>query len=83
MLHNQYVTEKLRELQNERRDLLLGMRMAEAAAAERRPKHKPVIGPVLRAAGRTLRRAGEGLEGWGSPEPDGDRRLEREREPAR
>ncbi len=78
---NEYVAQKLRELQDERRDALLSMRMAEAAAARHPRRSKPVFGPVLRAAGRALRRAGEGLEGWGSPELDRDRRLQRKREP--
>ena len=38
-----------------------------AALAGEPRKTKPVIGPVMRIAGRTLRRAGEGLEGWASP----------------
>jgi hypothetical protein len=76
---NEYVAHKLRELENERASPLLRVRMAEAAANARQPRPKPVIGPVLRAAGRTLRRAGEGLEGWGSAEVDRDRRLRAER----
>jgi len=77
---NEYVSHKLRELENERTAPLLRMRMEEIAT--KRPRSsKPVIGPVLRAAGRTLRRAGEGLEGLGSPEFDHERRL-RKREPA-
>ena len=79
MQMNEYVAQKLRELDNERTDSMLKMRMAEGAVSKRRRTPKPVIGPVLRAAGRTLRRAGEGLEGWGSPELDGERRLHAER----
>ncbi len=79
MQMNEYVAQKLRELENERTDSLLKMRMVEATASKRRRTPKPVIGPVLRAAGRTLRRAGEGLEGWGSPELEHDRRLRADR----
>ena len=79
MQMHEYVTQKLRELENERMDSLLKMRTAETFASKRRRTSKPVIGPVLRAAGRTLRRAGEGLEGWGSPEPNRERRLHAER----
>ena len=79
MQMNEYVAQKLRELENERTDSLLKMRLAESVASERRQTSKPLIGPVLRAAGRALRRAGEGLEGWGSPEPDRERGLHAER----
>ncbi|TMB69653.1 MAG: hypothetical protein E6J43_03905 [Chloroflexi bacterium] len=78
---NEYVTQKLRELENERAGSSLKMRLAEAAASDRRRRSKPFIGPLLRAAGRTLRLAGEGLEGWGSAEPDSERRLNAERRP--
>ena len=83
MQMNEYVAQKLRELENERPDSLLKMRLAESVASERRQTSQPLMGPVLRAAGRTLRRAGEGLEGWGSAEVDRERRMRREREPAR
>jgi len=79
MQMNEYVAQKLRELENERTDSLLKMRLAESVAGDRRQTSKPLIAPVLRAAGRTLRRAGEGLEGWGSPEPDRERGLHAER----
>ncbi len=69
---NEYVAEKLRELEEERLTrALIGRR--ELIDNDERPHAKPVIGPVVRAAGRTLRRAGEGLEGWaarGSTEAD-------------
>jgi hypothetical protein len=81
MQMNEYVAQKLRELDNERQHPLLELRMA-AESHQRRKTSKPVFGPVLRAAGRTLRRAGEGLEGWGSPEFDEEHRLRRKREPA-
>lgn len=68
---NQYVDEKLRELERERTaQALLLMREARETKARER---KPVFGPVIRAAGRTLRRAGEGLESWASPSPERER----------
>ena len=56
MLIDPYVTEKLREL-----DIDLARR------APPRPAPSPVLGPLARAAGRALRRVGEGLESWSNP----------------
>ena len=56
MLIDPYVTEKLREL-----DIELTRR------APPRPAPSPVLGPLARAAGRALRRMGEGLESWANP----------------
>lgn len=57
---NFYVYEKLREL--------------EAEQAEKRhfpeptaPRRRPLFGALAAVAGRTLRRAGEGLESWATP----------------
>ena len=66
MMMNEYVAEKLRQLEEERLTRALTVRR-ELIGRKERPRAKPVIGPVIRAAGRTLRRAGEGLEGWASP----------------
>ncbi len=79
MLH-EYVAEKLRELDGERLDRALIVRR-ELEDQNITPRSKPVIGPVIRAAGRTLRRAGEGLEGWASPPPasESEQRLRVER----
>jgi hypothetical protein len=52
-----YVSEKLRELEEDRE---------RRAPVRPPPRRKPVVGPVARRAGRTLRRIGEGLEAWGS-----------------
>jgi hypothetical protein len=53
-----YASEKLQELEVD----LLRLR------AERpRPEKKPVLRPMARWAGQTLRRLGQGLESWGSP----------------
>ncbi len=76
---NEYVAEKLRQLESERTDSVLRMRMAKLVESNNKPTSRLVIGPVLRVAGRTLRRAGEGLEGWGSRELDRERKLRAER----
>jgi hypothetical protein len=67
MLMNEYVVEKLRELDEERLTLAALNNRDKADAGRGMRRTKPVIGPVMRIAGRTLRRAGEGLEGWASP----------------
>ena len=56
MLIDPYVAEKLRKL-----DIELTRR------APPRPAPSPVLGPLARAAGRALRRMGEGLESWANP----------------
>ncbi len=57
-----YTREKLREFEEERR-------------ARHRvhpvPAPAPLAAPLLRRAGRTLRRLGEGLEAWGAGRPEG------------
>jgi hypothetical protein len=55
-----YVSEKLRELEDE---------AARRTPERPLPNRKPVLGPVARRAGRALRRIGEGLEAWGSAPP--------------
>jgi hypothetical protein len=56
MLTDLYVREKLWELEADRR------------AQPRLPSTPaPVLSPIVRAAGRALRRMGEGLESWASP----------------
>jgi hypothetical protein len=59
---NHYTSEKIREAELE----LAAIRMRHQPPRRKRP---PVFGPVLRAAGRTLRRAGEGLESLASAPP--------------
>ena len=83
MMMNDYVAHKLRELENERLDrTLIAAKMQEASDSHtQRPKAKPVIGPALRVAGRTLRRVGEGLEGWASPPSAEDGQLATRRPP--
>ena len=56
MLTDLYVREKLRELEADRRAL---PRLPSTPAS--------VLGPIARAAGRAMRRMGEGLESWASP----------------
>lgn len=75
MLH-EYVAEKLLELESERLDRALTVQR-ELLDRDGQARSRPFIGPVLRAAGRTLRRAGEGLEDWASP-ADCDKRLRAE-----
>jgi hypothetical protein len=75
MLMNEYVVEKLRELDEERLTQAVLVERARASRSTGARTSKPVIGPVMRVAGRTLRRAGEGLEGWASRrEPESDTR---------
>jgi hypothetical protein len=71
MFANEYVAEKLRELEEERLARAEAQRQTLVVPSHRRRTGKPVIGPLIRVAGRTLRRAGEGLEGWAAPaEPE-------------
>ena len=64
---NDYVAQKLRELDEERINrTLIAARMGQESGRPR-PKGKPVVGPALRLAGRRLRRVGAGLEGWAEP----------------
>ena len=61
---NDYTVLKIRDLENERLSrTIIAVKMEEASASER-PKARRVIGPALRFTGRTLRRVGEGIEGW-------------------
>ncbi|MEE8345798.1 MAG: hypothetical protein V3S20_00485 [Dehalococcoidia bacterium] len=56
-----YVSEKLRELEEER---------ARRKAGRPAPKRGPVLlGPAARRTGRALRWLGEGLEAWGTARP--------------
>jgi len=76
MLHNTYASEKLRELDEERLTRALVLKRGLTAQKDGPRNGKPIIGPVIRAAGRTLRRAGEGLEGWATgAQPDAENRL--------
>ena len=56
-----YVSEKLRELEEER-----ARRGAGRPAPQRRPG---LLGPAARRTGRALRWLGEGLEAWGTARP--------------
>jgi hypothetical protein len=67
MLMNEYAVEKLRELNEESLGRTVLIQRAKAAQGAGIRRNKPVVGPVMRVAGRTLRRAGEGLESWASP----------------
>ncbi len=61
MQQDMYVREKLRELQEEQ---LARLRLPQATY-----RRRPVAGPLVLTAGRTLRRMGERLESWASPAP--------------
>lgn len=61
MWNHIYVSEKLRELEEERM-----RREAGRPAPNRRPV---LLGPAARRTGRALRRIGEGLEAWGAARP--------------
>jgi hypothetical protein len=65
---NFYVHDKLRELETER--------LANQLYVERpRPRRRLLVGGVVSFAGHVLRRAGEGLEGWGDVPYEHDHRL--------
>jgi hypothetical protein len=64
VLIDPYVSDKLRELDAE---------LARRAAPLDGATPTPVLGPLARTAGRVLRRIGEGLESWSSPETAGSR----------
>ena len=64
MWNHIYVSEKLRELEEER---------ARRAPETSSPNSRPVLlGPAARRTGRALRRIGEGLEAWGTSRPAGE-----------
>jgi hypothetical protein len=77
---NDYVAQKLKELDEERLTrMLIASRIEQESGCLRR-KGKPVIGPALRLAGRTLRIVGAGLEDWAEPPTtDSEQRLGLER----
>lgn len=77
---NDYVAQKLRELDEERLNRTLIAVSTQQESGHPRPKGKPVIGPALRLAGRTLRTVGSGLEDWADPPVrEGEQSLELER----
>jgi hypothetical protein len=66
MWRDDYVNQKLRELEAERR---------------RAPRHLPSratrsLGPLVRLTGKTLRVMGENLELWATPAPQSECRCE-------
>jgi len=67
MMMNDYVAQKLRELDEERLNRTLIAARLEQESGRPKRKGKPVIGPALRLAGRTLRTVGAGLEDWAEP----------------
>lgn len=79
MLMNEYVTQKLREFEAESQVRKLVAVSAEGESDGHPPHTRPVIGPALRIAGRTLRRMGSGLEHWADPPAREGERLGFER----
>jgi hypothetical protein len=74
MISNDYVAQKLRQLDEELLNHDLIAARMHVASHRTSPRTKPVIGPALRFAGRTLRRVGGGLEDWAAPPPEADLR---------
>jgi len=64
---NDYVAQKLRELDQERLNRTLIAARMDQESGHSKPKGKPVVGPALRLAGRALRKVGAGLEDWAEP----------------
>ena len=65
---NEYVNEKLRQLDEERLHHTLNFAaQMQDPAQDKKSDGKRVIGPALRLAGRTLRKVGAGLEHWAEP----------------
>ena len=69
---NLYAFEKLREIEKELADQRHG-----PYRDPEKPRRKPVFGGVAARAGRTLRRAGEGLESWANvPHQENDQPVQ-------
>jgi hypothetical protein len=67
---NEYATEKIRQLEDERLNHVLRAVVIDDASKAGR---KPVVGRAVRFAGRTLKRVGAGLENWAEPpQSDGE-----------
>lgn len=60
---NIYAIEKTLEIERELRN------QRKHSAPEPPQQRKPVFGPIAAFTGRTLRRAGEGLETWANVQP--------------
>ena len=68
MLHQyQYISEKLREAEAVRRRAAPSLRVDAQPARDRGGRRGP-IGPIARVAGRHVRRVGEALESWATPQ---------------
>jgi hypothetical protein len=65
VLHqHEYIRGKLREAEATRRQPL-----ASTDLDRQRPPHRRgIVGPVARVAGRYVRRVGEAVESWGTPQ---------------
>ena len=64
--HEAYVAEKLRSFEDEYLDQRLRRAVVDLddCRPERIRRTRPVLGPVARLAGQSLRRCGEALEFW-------------------
>jgi len=60
----EYVREKLREAEAARRQPMPWSDLDR----QRPPRRRGIVGPVARVAGRHVRRAGEALESWATPQ---------------
>lgn len=60
---HRYVREKLKEAEASR-----GHAAPSPEAPPRRPRARGPIGPIARIAGRRVRRVGEALESWATPQ---------------
>jgi len=60
----EYIHGKLREVEAARRQPLASTRLDR----QRSPHRRGIVGPVARVAGRYVRRVGEAVESWGTPQ---------------
>jgi hypothetical protein len=63
MWRDPYVTQKIFELERQRRELDALRLAGQRASARRRP-----LAPFARFTGRRVRAIGEAIEAWGTPE---------------
>lgn len=71
---NYYAQEKLLEFERERAKNQLPL-------PPEKPRRRAVFGAIIARTGRTLRRAGEGLESWAEPAQECDPRYARQTPP--
>lgn len=64
MWRDQYVAEKLLDLRDAHLQAIAGRPRLRSPE-----RGRPLFGPMIGFAGRSLRRLGEGMESWASPHP--------------